>query len=309
MRLKEAASGLLRCRFAPSPTGYMHLGNVWTAFLAWLEARQLGARLILRMEDIDEERSQDVFADAIREDLSWLGLLWDAEERQQTRYARYEAALAEVSKRGLLYPCFCTRARLTGVGAPHAGEAQRYDGRCRRMSEAEREAAMKERIPSWRVHVPPRIVSFTDATYGEQAEEVSRTVGDFRVRRADGLFAYPLAVAVDDMEMGVTHVLRGRDLLPQTGAQIYLIETLGGIAPAYRHVPMIIDREGRRLSKRQKGLTVRELRAAGKRAEEILSDLAFAGGLVEERGVYTLSELVLHADFAKLRKEDIAIDC
>lgn len=298
----------MRCRFAPSPTGYMHLGNVWTALLSWIEARQLGAEFILRMEDIDEERSKDVFAQAIREDLDWLGFTWDAEYRQQDRYARYKHALSELSKMGRLYPCFCTRARRLGVGAPHIGEMQRYDGHCWHMTAAERETAMQVHTPSWRVHVPNQMISFVDATYGEQTEEISETVGDLRVRRADGLFAYPLAVAVDDMEMGVTHVLRGRDLLGQTAAQIYLIETLGGVAPVYRHVPMIVDPDGYRLSKRQKGLTVRELRAAGKRSEEILSELVYRGGLVRDRRVYTLEELVRFADFTHLCKADIVID-
>ena len=309
-------TGTMRGRFAPSPTGYMHLGNVWTALCAWLQVRQMGGRFVLRIEDIDEGRSHAEYARAICRDLRWLGLTWDegpdvggafAPYTQQARYARYEKAIEQLKDNGLLYPCFCTRARLLGVGAPHEGEAAVYDGHCYAMNEAEREKARAIRSPSWRVHVPEEEIAFDDRVYGTQKANLAREVGDFRVRRADGLFAYPLAVSVDDMEMGITHVVRGRDLLAQTPAQIWLIRTLGGAPPAYLHVPMLVDAEGNRLSKRQKGLTVRELRAAGKSPEAILSALAFAGGLLSERREMDLAELIRACDFHRIRREDISV--
>lgn len=306
----------VRGRFAPSPTGYMHLGNVWTAFLAWLQVRQKGGRFVLRIEDIDEARSHAEYARAICYDLKWLGLTWDegpdvggayAPYTQQARYGRYARAIGQLAEKGLLYPCFCTRARLMGVGAPHAGEAVVYDGHCYAMGEAERKAARAVRAPSWRVHVPAEEVVFHDMVYGTQKADLAHEVGDFRVRRADGLYAYPLAVAVDDMEMGITHVVRGRDLLAQTPAQIWLIRMLGAAPPAYAHVPMLVDADGNRLSKRQKGLTVRELREAGKSPEAILSALAFAGGLIPERREMALADLVRACDFYKLHQEDILL--
>ena len=307
---------MMRGRFAPSPTGYMHLGNVWTAFLAWLLVRQMGGRLVLRIEDIDEARSHAEYKRAICRDLRWLGLTWDegpevggayAPYTQQERYAHYQDAVERLAGKGLLYPCFCTRARLMGVGAPHAGETAVYDGHCYRMHEKERAAASAVRTPSWRVHVPAEKIAFADMVCGTQEVDLARAVGDFRVCRADELYAYPLAVSVDDMEMGITHVVRGRDLLAQTPAQIWLIQTLGGTPPAYAHIPMLVDADGNRLSKRQKGLTVRELRAAGKKPEAILSALAVAGGLIPERGGRSLEELVRSCDWYGLRPTDISI--
>lgn len=307
----------LRGRYAPSPTGYLHLGNVLAAFLAWLEVRQGGGTFVLRIEDIDRERSREAYVGALCEDMAWLGLDWDEGEgkggaygpyTQSARYDRYEAALARLRALGVLYPCFCTRARLQGVGAPHPGEHQVYDGRCYRLSPEERAAEAARRAPSLRVHVPPETISFADATYGQQKADLQREVGDFRVRRADGLYAYALAVVVDDREMGITSVVRGRDLLGETAGQIWLMRVLGGTPPRYRHVPLLVDGEGRRLSKRQKGMTVRELREQGMRPEEILSALAWASGILPERKVLSLAELVGACDLSRLRREDIAVD-
>ena len=306
-----------RGRFAPSPTGFLHLGNVFIALLAWLEMRQKGGAFVLRIEDIDEERSHEEYACALMEDLKWLGLDWDegpdiggtyAPYTQQARYAHYETALAVLRAQGLLYPCFCSRARLMGVGAPHEGEVRVYDGHCFRMTEEERIAAEHLRRPSFRVHVPAKDIVFIDATYGVQRMNLAQSVGDFRVRRSDGLYAYPLATPVDDGAMQISDVLRGRDLLGETPAQIWLLETLGYAAPRYRHVPMLVDANGKRLSKRQKGLTVRELRAAGKKPAAILGELSHACGIIEQQEKLSARELVAAADFSKLRREDIAIE-
>lgn len=221
----------MRGRFAPSPTGYIHLGNVWSALLAWLQVRQAGGTLVLRIEDIDEQRSKPIYTQALMEDLHWLGLNWDEGPDvggpygpyiQQERYDRYDAALEKLHKAGLLYPCYCSRARLQAVGAPHAGEHTVYDGHCYGMSEAQRQQMTKK--PSWRVHVPARIISFTDGVYGTFHEDLACCCGDFVVRRADDMYAYQLAVSVDDGAMAVTHVLRGEDLLSSTAQQIWLME-------------------------------------------------------------------------------------
>lgn len=305
----------MRGRFAPSPTGYMHLGNAWTAFLCWLQVRQAGGALVLRMEDVDEQRSKKEFAHALLEDLQWLGLTWDEGPDaggpagpyvQQDRYDAYDNALAALQRDGLLYPCYCSRARLQAVGAPHAGEQAVYDGHCYGMTDAERAAMNK--VPSWRVHVPEILVSFCDGIYGLQNAYLPQSCGDFVVRRADGLYAYQLAVSVDDGMMGITHVLRGRDLLPSTAQQIWLIEYFGYTAPHYMHVPLLIDADGRRLSKRQQGITIRSLRDGGADSSSILSYLAYKGGLLTEARRRTPEELVQQCNLTALRQEDIVVD-
>lgn len=304
----------MRGRFAPSPTGYIHLGNVWTAFLAWLQVRQQKGTLILRIEDIDEQRSKPEYTQALLEDLAWLGLDWDEGPGkggpygpyiQQKRYSLYEKALQELQAKHLLYPCYCSRARLQAIGAPHEGEHRLYDGHCYGMPEEQRR--QMDRKPSWRVHVPHVSVSFTDGSYGPFSDYLPRVCGDFVVRRADGLYAYQLAVAVDDGSMGITHVLRGRDLLSSTAQQIWLMEVLGYTPPSYTHVPMLIDASGNRLSKRQQGITVRSLRDRGVQADAILSALALAGGLVSERRLYHKGELLRLCNFQTMTTHDIVL--
>lgn len=304
----------MRGRFAPSPTGYIHLGNVWTAFLAWLQVRQQKGALILRIEDIDEQRSKPEYTQALLEDLAWLGLDWDEGPGkggpygpyiQQERYSLYEKALQELQAKHLLYPCYCSRARLQAIGAPHEGEHRLYDGHCYGMPEEQRR--QMGRKPSWRVHVPHVSVSFTDGSYGPFSAYLPRVCGDFVVRRADGLYAYQLAVAVDDGSMGITHVLRGRDLLSSTAQQIWLMEVLGYTPPSYTHVPMLIDASGNRLSKRQQGITVRSLRDRGVQADAILSALALAGGLVSERRLYHKGELLRLCNFQTMTTHDIVL--
>lgn len=304
----------MRGRFAPSPTGYIHLGNVWTAFLAWLQVRQQKGTLILRIEDIDEQRSKPEYTQALLEDLAWLGLDWDKGPGkggpygpyiQQERYSLYEKALQELQAKHLLYPCYCSRARLQAIGAPHEGEHRLYDGHCYGMPEEQRR--QMDRKPSWRVHVPHVSVSFTDGSYGPFSDYLPRVCGDFVVRRADGLYAYQLAVAVDDGSMGITHVLRGRDLLSSTAQQIWLMEVLGYTPPSYTHVPMLIDASGNRLSKRQQGITVRSLRDRGVQADVILSALALAGGLVSERRLYHKGELLRLCNFQTMTTHDIVL--
>lgn len=293
----------------------MHLGNVWTAFLCWLQVRQLGGTLILRIEDIDEQRAKKEFSAALMTDMTWLGLTWDegpdiggpaAPYIQQERYDRYDKALSALRQKGLLYPCYCSRARLQAIGAPHEGERIIYDGHCFGLSEQERLQIKK--TPSWRVHVPDEHIAFCDGLYGMHEEYLPETCGDFVVRRADGLYAYQLAVSADDGAMGITHVLRGRDLLSSTAQQIWLIRLLGYEAPQYTHVPMLIDCSGHRLSKRQHGITVRQLRESGVDRDSMLSYLAYKGGLVRELKRYRLEELIHYGSLSTLRKTDIVVD-
>lgn len=307
----------MRSRFAPSPTGYLHLGNVWTAMLGWLQTKKAGGILVLRVEDIDEQRSKTEYMTAFTEDMLRLGLTWDEGPDvggpygpyiQRERYGRYHEAIERLAGMGLIYPCYCSRARLQAVaGAPHDGDMPVYDGRCYGMSEAEREK--NDKPPSLRVHVPDCVISYQDGVYGEQCENLRRNCGDFVVRRADGMYAYQLAVSVDDGAMGITHVLRGRDLLNSTGRQIALMRLLGyKNRIEYTHVPLLVDSEGRRLSKRQHGMTVRDLWAAGADSQQILGYLAYKGGLVDTPGRYGFGELVQRFDTAKIGRTDIFID-
>lgn len=304
----------MRGRFAPSPTGYIHLGNVWSAFVAWLQVRQQKGTLVLRIEDIDEQRSKKVYEKALMKDLTWLGLHWDegpdrpgtrGPYTQQERYPLYEKALAYLREKGLLYPCYCSRARLQAIGAPHKGERMIYDGHCYGMSEEER-AVMKKK-PSWRVHVPEETISFTDGIMGERQGALCEVCGDFVVKRADGLYAYQLAVSVDDWLLGITHVVRGLDLLSSTEQQIWLIRLFGGTSPTYCHVPMVVDEEGNRLSKRQEGITIGQLREEGATADGILSYLAYRGGLITNFAYLNREELIASCDLTKLTDAAIII--
>lgn len=300
---------VIRSRFAPSPTGRMHLGNLWIAFLNWLWTRQRGGKIILRMEDIDRDRCRKEYEEGILEDLSWMGLDFDEVPEgiysygpavQSRRYDIYDSILSAMEKKGHIYPCYCSRSRIHQVlSAPHEGEARPvYDGHCRNLTPKERESMTKN--PCWRVRMEESTISFTDLFYGTITRTLKAGADDFVVRRADGLVAYQLAVSIDDGEMGITHVFRGNDLLDSTPGQAWLIQKLGYQVPAYGHLPLLVDTRGIRLSKRQKGITVRELRNRGLRPEDLTGLLLhLAGGLPELRPV-SLEEALEDFPFEKL---------
>ncbi len=277
-------------RFAPSPSGRMHLGNVFSALLSWLSVRSQGGRMILRIEDLDPERSKPEYADAIRRDLCWLGLDWDAESPYQSqRTALYQAAFDRLRAKGLLYPCYCTRAALHAASAPHLGDGHTvYPGTCRRLTEPER-AAMTRR-PAWRIRVEYQEISFVDGLRGTYRENLAHDCGDFILRRADGVYAYQLAVVVDDADMGITQVVRGCDLLSSTPRQLYLYALLGLTAPQFYHVPLLVASDGRRLSKRDRDLDLAALQQQYT-APQIVGVLAYAAGLTEKPESITPQEL------------------
>ena len=251
-------------RFAPSPSGRMHLGNIYTALLSWLEARRSGGRWILRIEDLDPQRSKQEFVDAIIDDLAWLGLDHDAggddpEYRQSCRHAHYEAALSRLAGMGLTYPCRCTRAELRASQAPHASDGHViYPGTCRPRPGVT--PVHDARPASVRLMVPDETVVFDDARYGHQRVSLAAEFGDIVLRRADGAWAYQLAVTVDDALMGVTQVVRGADLLQSAAMQIYLHRLLGYEPPQYHHLPLLVNDAGQRLSKRDASLAMDALR-------------------------------------------------
>lgn len=286
----------MKGRFAPSPTGHIHLGNVWIAMLAWLSVQQQQGTFLVRMEDIDTQRAKRSLGEDLLDDLEWLGLTWDEGPRvggaagpywQSERYSLYEAQVQAWAKEGILYPCYCNRARLQSISsAPHGHEGiAHYDGHCRYLSETECQQLRLQKVPSWRMKVANREYDFTDCWQGTQHAQLWPGADDFIVKRADGMFAYNLAVVMDDIAMGVTEVIRGYDLLPAVGAQLWLYESLGAPAPTYGHAPLVVDEKGYRLSKRQQSITLRELRQSGYSGAMILGRLALAAGLVTTKQV------------------------
>ena len=276
-------------RFAPSPSGRIHLGNILCCLLAWLSARQKGGRVILRIEDLDIARCPRRYGEQMCRDIQWLGLDWDegpviggpsGPYEQSRRTALYQAALRRLEAQGLVYPCFCTRAELHAASAPHREDGQVvYPGTCRGLTaeQAAERARRTGRAPALRLWVPEEEITFTDGHMGEYREWLPADCGDFLLRRSDGIFAYQLAVVVDDAAMGVTEVVRGADLLASTPRQLLLYRLLGLEAPAFYHFPLLLGSDGQRLSKRNADAGLDTL---GERytAPEILGKLAYLAG-------------------------------
>ena len=298
---------LTRGRFAPSPSGRMHLGNVFTALLAWLSAKSTCGEVVLRIEDLDPARSRQAYTDALMDDLLWLGLRWDSRaEDQSHRGEAYRAALDALDRRGLLYPCYCTRDQLHAASAPHASDGRIiYAGTCRSLTDAQR-AAM-DRPCCLRVMAPDRTIAFRDGLQGPQRMNLAKEWGDFIVRRSDGVAAYQLAVVVDDAASDITEVVRGRDLLSSTPVQLWLYEALGLKAPSFCHVPMLMSPEGRRLSKRERALEIGEIRKRHS-PEAVVGDLAWRCGLIDRPEAVSPRELASEFDWNRVRPGDIVID-
>ena len=300
-------------RFAPSPSGYLHMGNLLAMLLAWLDCRALGGELVFRMEDLDPARSKPEYIAALADDLRWLGLDWDRgwpdpAYAQSKRRALYEQAFRELEARDLVYPCWCSRAeRLAAASAPHPGEQQADFGcRCARLSRSEREELLRSgRPPAWKLRCPDETVCVSDGHYGLYAQNLAREAGDCIIHRADGVFAYQLAVSVDDLAMGVTRVVRGRDLLSSAPRQKWLIETLGGTAPDYCHGPLISSGEGK-LSKRLGSLSPRQLRQ-DYTPEALVGRLAHLCGLIEKEEALTPRELLSVFSWDKVKTDDIPL--
>ena len=294
-------------RFAPTPSGRMHLGNVFAALIAWLSVRSRGGSLVLRMEDLDTQRTSREFADILRSDLQWLGLDWDLETAPQSQRSRvYQQYFEKLQDLGLLYPCYCTRSQLHSVNAPHLSDGTYlYPGTCRNLTPSQRAAF--QRPPAWRVKVPEGIWVVEDLVQGRYEEDLRLHCGDFVVRRADGVFVYQLAVTVDDGEAGVTEVVRGMDLLGSAPRQMYLQSLFGFPHPAYGHVPMLLAPDGRRLSKRDKDLDLGYLRQTVT-PQQLIGTLACCAGLLETPEPISAKELSSTFSWEKLRKNDIFLD-
>lgn len=305
----------MRGRFAPTPSGQLHIGNARTALLAWLQARKAGGRFVMRMEDIDKPRSRPDLARQILDDLRWLGLDWDEGPDlggpygpyvQSEREELYQAAVERLLRDGWLYPCYCSRAEIMAIAsAPHglAEEGPVYPGACRNLTaEQAAERAARGKAPSLRFAMPGQPVRFVDGLAGPQAFGPGAG-GDFVVRRADGIYGYQIAVVVDDAAMGITDVLRGWDLLDSTPRQILLYQALGLPVPRFAHVPLLYGPDGQRLSKRHGAVTLAGMRAAGRKPEVIVGHLAHLSGLLERPEPVRPAELVVGFDLDRVPRE------
>lgn len=297
---------VVKGRFAPSPSGRMHLGNLYSALLAWLSARSKEGQFVLRLEDLDD-RCRPEYAAVIKDDLKWLGLDWDEEVVQSERLQPYDDALAKLADAGLVYPCFCTRADLHAASAPHASDGTPiYAGTCRNLSKADIAKKSESRNPALRLMVPNETVSYVDGLAGAYSQNLADECGDFVLRRTDGIYAYQLVVVVDDAYSGITEVVRGDDLISSTPRQIYLQRLLGLGHPTYYHHPLLMSPDGRRLSKRDKDCDAGLLRERYT-APQLLGLLASFMGLCERGDELTSYELAALFDWGKVSKEPVTV--
>lgn len=290
----------------------MHLGNVYTALLSWLAAKSQGGEWVLRIEDLDPQRSKSAYAAQIEDDLLWLGLLWDEGGnrtgfRQSERADIYAHYFRLLNEKGMVYPCFCSRADIMAAQAPHATDRHGvYAGTCRHLTDGERRQKAATRTPAMRLIVPDEEIVFDDGHYGMQRANLQTACGDFVVCRADGVFAYQLAVVVDDALMGINQVVRGNDLLASTPQQLYLYRLLGFDAPQFYHLPLLCSASGARLCKRDSSLDLGELRKTCT-AEEIVGKLAFLAHLTDREEPIAPRELLPLFDWRKIPHTDIIV--
>lgn len=298
----------MKGRFAPTPSGRLHLGNLLCAMLAYLSARSQGGQFLLRIEDVDIPRCPRHLAQQAIEDLTFLGFRWDeAPLFQSERTTIYQQALDMLRQNGHVYPCFCTRAQLHASVAPNLGDTQFiYPGTCAHLTPEEAAERAQTRVPAMRLRVPDETICFTDRVFGAQEENLARDCGDFLLQRSDKLFGYQLAVVVDDALSGVTEVVRGRDILSATPRQIYLQRLLGYPSVSYAHIPLLMDSQGRRLAKRDRDL---DLTALSKRfsPEQILGFLAYSAGITAEMRPTTLEALIPLFSWDRVKRENMRL--
>lgn len=302
-------------RFAPSPTGRMHLGNVFSALLSWLSAKSKGGEWLLRIEDIDPGRSRQEYADMMMHDLEWLGLEWDGTPVYQSqRSGIYEQYFNLLQRKGLTYPCYCTRTDILATQAPHESDGRVvYKGTCRpkhpnvSISSNQPLNHQTTQPAATRLIVPDRNISFTDGHYGTHSVNLAQQVGDFIIRRKDGAWAYQLAVVVDDALMGVTEVVRGRDLLLSVAQQMYLSEVLELPSAQFIHLPLLCNADMQRLSKRDKSLDMGCLRMKYA-AEDIIGILAHLAGLQSSPTPITAENLIPLFSWNKVPCKDIVLN-
>ncbi len=305
-----------RGRFAPSPTGDLHLGGARTALVAWLAARAAGGAYVVRVEDLDGPRVVPGAEERILEDLRWLGLDWDegpdvggphAPYRQSLRLARYDAAVERLLADGRAFRCWCSRAEVARAAtAPHGpgDDGPRYPGTCRERTTP----PPRDRRASVRLRVDPEVVGFSDGLHGATSQDVAAAVGDFVIRRADGIPAYQLAVVVDDTAMGITDIVRGDDLLTSTPRQLLLYRALAAPPPRFAHVPLILGPDGARLSKRHGAISIRALRDRGRTPRDVVGMLASTLGLCPPNTPITPRDLIADFSLARITRAPTTLD-
>lgn len=306
-----------RGRFAPSPSGQLHMGNLFCALVSWLSVKKQGGEWVLRIEDLDPDRSYPAHVESCLDTLRWVGLCWDEGPGtggpcgpyfQHARTALYQEAFEKLKKAGLVYPCFCSRAALHAASAPHLADGSViYGGACAALTPPEVLEKQKKRRPAFRLRVPEETVGFCDGVYGEAAQQLARECGDFILRRSDGVFAYQLAVTVDDALMGITEVVRGRDLLSSTPRQLYLYRLLGYPPPRFYHIPLLTDENGLRLAKRDGALSVPSLKKRFETPEKLLGALAVAAKIIDRPDALSCGELLQEFSWQKLPREDVRL--
>ena len=291
-------------RFAPTPSGRMHLGNIFTAMVGYLSAKSRGGKYLLRIEDLDPLRCPRSSADLITSDLDYFGFEFDGAVLWQSERAEiYEKYLDNLRNKGLLYPCFCSRSMLHVSTAPH-GETPVYSGKCRGLSKE----SYPDRGGSTRVIVPDDTIRVHDLLQGDYSQDLAKECGDFIVRRSDGVFAYQLAVVIDDGESGVNEIVRGKDLLSSAPRQLYLFDLFGFSRPEFLHVPLIYDADGERMSKRLGKSNMEYIRATFPDPRPVIGMLAYNAGLLDRYEPLSLKELVPLFDVSRLRADDIILD-
>jgi len=285
-----------------------------SSLLAWLDVRAHNGALIFRLEDLDPDRSFEEYANLMAEDLNWLGLSWDEGwfpsssniYMQSNRTAQYEEVFEDLKSKGLIYPCYCSRSQRLAASAPHPGEPHDSSCPCRYLTiHKQKELQAKGRKPAWKLIVPDETIHFEDRHYGSQSFEL-KELGDFIIRRSDGIFAYQLAVSYDDYDMRISSIVRAHDLLSSAARQIYLIRLLGGTEPSYSHCPLLVTSDGRKLSKREGDLNMESLRKNHTK-EEILGYLAFRAGLIDRPEDVSANDLISIFSWDKICKDNIDI--
>jgi len=277
----------MRGRFAPSPSGHLHLGNAYTALLSWLQVRAGGGQFLLRIEDLDSARCRAEYLDSLRRDLEYLGLYWDEEPIfQSLRQEAYAEALSALQRQGLTYPCFCSRSEISrAASAPHgvADDGPRYPGTCSALGPEQARERARKRNPATRFRADPDFTEFVDEVQGRRVEDVRSQVGDFVICRNDRVASYQLAVVIDDAYSRISHVFRGADLLSSTARQIQLYRALGLSPPRFAHVGLVVSPEGARLAKREGPLSVSQLRSLGVEPARIVGLLGKWAGIHDGR--------------------------
>lgn len=311
------AHNTVKGRFAPSPSGRMHLGNVFTALVSWLSAKSRGGKWLLRIEDLDPQRSKNEYARLIEDDLHWLGLEWDeggldgigsdGPYLQSLRGDIYSEALDRLKAMRVTYPCRCTRADIMATQAPHESDGRIiYQGTCRPAAQPPFDPVAVTKPCATRLFVPDKKIEFTDVVFGRQSVNLTEHCGDFVLRRADGAWAYQLAVVVDDALMGVTEVVRGCDLLLSTAQQLYLYDLLDYTAPRYIHLPLLSNTAGQRLSKRDMSMSMEELRRRSTPGE-LIGRLAGMARIKDDYGPCTANSLLSVFDVGRLPRQTAII--